>query len=75
MSQNFQRIYPAWVEKPITSLYPSGDRGKQVKNATRVICRALEFVCTAAESNALYDISGRYKCDRSQGFTIHKQVK
>ena len=71
---SFQRISPDWVDKPVTTLYPHSDRGRQVKHAGRIIARALEFSCTAAESNCLFDMSGRFKCERHQAFAIHRQV-
>ena len=73
-NRNYQRIGAEWVATPAVSLYPHSDKGKQVKYAGRVIVRALEFCPTAAESNCLFDMSGRYKCDRHQAFTAHRQV-
>ena len=74
MSRKFQRVTPDWVGQPTVSLYPHSDRGRQVKHAGRIITRALEFSCTAAESNSLFDMSGRYKSDRHQAFVMHRQV-
>ena len=77
MSQNYKKINPLWKpgrDKPINVLYCASDRGRQVKNASRIIQKALELNLTAAESNALFDASGRFKTERHQAFVGHRQV-
>ena len=77
MSQHFEKISAPWKEgrdQPNNVLYPTNEKGKLVKNASRLIQRALELNMTGPETNALYDMSGRYKIDRTQAFVSHRQV-
>ena len=77
MSRHFEKISPPWKEgrdQPNNVLYPINEKGKQVKNASRLIQRAMELNMTGAETNALYDLSGRYKVERTQAFVSHRQV-
>ena len=77
MSPNYKKIHPLWKEgrdKANNALYSATDRGRQVKNASRIIQKALELNLTAAESNALFDASGRLKTERHQAFVGHRQV-
>ena len=72
-----EKIHPPWKEgrdQPTNILYPLNEKGKQVKNASRLIQRALELNMTGPETNCLYDISGRYKVERTQAFVSHRQV-
>ena len=76
MSANLHRINPVWSEgrEPVNALYTASDKGRQVRNASRIIYKALELNLSAAESNALFDFSGRYRAERHQGFIAHRQV-
>lgn len=77
MSQNCQKINPLWKpgrDKPINVLYSASDRCRHIKNASRLVQKALELNLTAAESNALFDASGRFKTERHQAFVGHRQV-